>query len=32
MYALRVGCYPKTKEYGEVIAAMLQEQGLPREA
>ena len=28
-YITSVGFYPKTKEYGEVIAAMLQEQGFP---
>jgi peptide/nickel transport system substrate-binding protein len=28
-YYVSVGFYPKTKEYGEVIAAMLQEQGFP---
>lgn len=28
-YITSVGFYPKTKEYGEVITAMLQEQGFP---
>ena len=28
-YLTSVGFYPKTKEYGEVITAMLQEQGFP---
>lgn len=28
-YVTSTGFYPKTKEYGEVIAAMLQEQGFP---
>jgi len=28
-YFTSMGFYPKTKEYGEVIAAMLQEQGFP---
>lgn len=28
-YITSTGFYPKTKEYGEVIAAMLQEQGFP---
>ena len=28
-YAVSVGIYPKNKEYGEVIAAMMQEQGIP---
>jgi peptide/nickel transport system substrate-binding protein len=28
-YITSVGFYPKTKEYGEVISAMLQEQGFP---
>lgn len=28
-YLVSQGFYPKTKEYGEVIAAMLQEQGFP---
>lgn len=28
-YITSVGFYPKTKEYGELIAAMLQEQGFP---
>ncbi len=28
-YIVSVGFYPKTKEYGEVITAMLQEQGFP---
>lgn len=28
-YITSVGFYPKTKEYGEIIAAMLQEQGFP---
>ncbi|HEX2529024.1 MAG TPA: ABC transporter substrate-binding protein [Geminicoccus sp.] len=28
-YTTSTGFYPKTKEYGEVIAAMLQEQGFP---
>lgn len=30
-YITSVGFYPKTKEYGEVITAMLQEQGFPVE-
>lgn len=29
VYYTSTGFYPKTKEYGEVIAAMLQEQGFP---
>lgn len=29
IYYTSTGFYPKTKEYGEVIAAMLQEQGFP---
>lgn len=28
-YITSVGFYPKTREYGELIAAMLQEQGFP---
>ena len=28
-YIVSVGFYPKTREYGELIAAMLQEQGFP---